>query len=257
MKSSKYAFIIVGVIGLFSILTHWDSYKMENWPALIGNNQALSDKEHVQIAAKSFTVEESKKYLQRDLISRGYQPVQITIQNSTPNAFSISRGSVDVESATAGSVARKVMHSTIPRSIAYKIAGFIFWPFAIPGTIDSIRTLKAYKNLKKDFVSKSMKKEIIAPYSIYNRVVFVPSDQFKESFDVTLIDLESLEPTTLHIDGLKPASDEVIYATQTEEGVSDEKVNENLLQDATELQAEVQESATIPVEESDAPTQTG
>ena len=51
--------------------------------------------------------------------------------------------------------------------------------------------------------SKLVKKEVIAPYSIYNRIVFVPIAEFKGSFDVTLIEIPSLKPKVVHILGLE------------------------------------------------------
>jgi hypothetical protein len=92
-------------------------------------------------------------------------------------------------------VALKVTKSAIPRGIAYKIASFFFWPFMIPSTIDSIRVLSHHSSLKRDLMAKSMKEEIVAPYSTFHRVLFVPEKEFKENFKVTLIDLDTLEPT--------------------------------------------------------------
>jgi hypothetical protein len=40
-----------------------------------------------------------------------------------------------------------------------------------------------------------MRKEVVAPYSTFHRVLFVPKEEFQENFKVTLIDLETLKPT--------------------------------------------------------------
>jgi hypothetical protein len=155
---------------------------------------ALNDS-RVVIAAKVMTSADSKRNFGHDLTSRGVKPLHLTIQNNTSNAYALCPSSVDLPRVSARKIASKITRSTLGRSIGYKIAGFFFWPFMIPGTIDGIRVMAHHKKIKKDFDAKSMKDEIVAPYTTYNRVLFVPEDKFKESFKVTLIDLDSLRPT--------------------------------------------------------------
>lgn len=139
------------------------------------------------------TVSESKQNFGHDLISRGVQPLQLTIQNNSAKEFSLCPSSVDLPSIKPKKIAFKITKSAIPRGIAYRVASFFFWPFTIPSTIDSIRVYAHHKSLKKDFAAKGMKDEILAPYSTFHRVLFVPKDEFKKSFTVTLIELDSLE----------------------------------------------------------------
>lgn len=172
--------------------------------SLMPESQTFADGGKLLVAAKAFTPDESKVYLKRDMISRGYQPVQITIENNTSKTFSLSASSVDLPSASPGRIAFKIVAgSGLGRSIGYKIASFVFWPFAIPGTIDTIRSLRTYKMLKNDFIAKSMKQEILAPYSKMNRMIYVPVEGFKEKFKVTLIDLETMEPHTFQTTACK------------------------------------------------------
>jgi hypothetical protein len=153
------------------------------------------DHTRVIVAAKAMTVEESKQNFGHDLISRGVQPLQLSIQNNTSNEYSLCPSSVDLPRIEPSKIAFKVTKSAIPRGIAYKIASILFWPFMIPSTIDSIRTMSHHNSLKKDLIAKSMRKEVVAPYSTFHRVLFVPKEEFQESFKVTLIDLETLKPT--------------------------------------------------------------
>jgi len=149
----------------------------------------------VVVVAKAMTPDESKRNFGHDLVSRHVQPVQITIENNTSNEYSLCPSSVDLPRISASKVAFKVTKSTIPRAIGYKIASFFFWPFVIPSTIDSIRVMSHHQKIKKDMAAKSMKEEVVASYSVFNRVLFVPKDKFQETFKVTLIDIESLQAT--------------------------------------------------------------
>ncbi|MCX6991419.1 MAG: hypothetical protein NTX49_10240 [Chlamydiae bacterium] len=205
MKNKKLVFIMSGLIAAFGLFTPWDSYRTSNLPTVATMNaeETFLRADTLHVIAKAYTSEESKKYLRKDLLRKGYQPVQITIQNNSAEEFSLSSGSVDLPTADPSKIAHKLLHSAIPRSIALRVASLFFWPFAIPSTIDSMITLKSYKTIKNDLQSKLVKKEVIAPYSIYNRIVFVPIAEFKGSFDVTLIELHSLKPKVVHISGLE------------------------------------------------------
>lgn len=97
----------------------------------------------------------------------------------------------------------------------------------VPSTIDSIITMKTYQSIKNDLQSKLVKKEVIAPYSIYNRIVFVPIDQFKDSFDVSLIELQSLRPQVIHVTGLQQGS--VVYSSS--DTVSDSPAQQPIYED--------------------------
>ncbi len=155
---------------------------------------------HIQVFAKAMTKDESKQNFGHDLISRGVVPLQLTIQNNTSDEYSICPSSVDLPRIEASKIAFKVTKSTIPRAIGYKIASFFFWPFMIPSTIDSIRVMSHHKKLKKDLIAKSIRQEVVAPYSLYHRVLFVPKDKFETRFKVTLIELESLQDTEFAVD---------------------------------------------------------
>lgn len=157
------------------------------------------DEAKVEIAASVMNGEESKKAFGHDLPSRGIYPLAISIQNNTGQTYSLSASSVDLPRVEASSVAFKITKSAIPRAIAYKVASFFFWPFAIPSTIDGIRVFAHNKQIKKDMRTKSMNDGVLAPYSTLNRVVFVKEDQFNPDFKVTLIDLENLEPVEFHV----------------------------------------------------------
>ncbi len=152
-----------------------------------------SEASGVFITSKAYTVEESKKYLDRDLQSRGYQPVQVTIQNNTSDTLLYNTDSISLPSENPKKIAMKITKSAIPRAIGYKIAGFLFWPFMIPGTIDSIRTFKSHKFMKKDFAARAIKEEAIAPYSTMHRMIFVPMADFQETYTVELTDFDTLK----------------------------------------------------------------
>lgn len=185
--------------GIFLLTTGWDRYQAYPLKPVVTELLPSFSLAHdqVMVVAKAMSPEESKRSFGHDLISRGVQPLQLTIQNNTSQEYSLSPSSVDLPRIEPKKIAFKVTKSAIPRGIAYRVASFFFWPFMIPSTIDSLRVYSHHKSLKKDFTAKAMKEEILAPYSTFHRVLFVPKEEFKETFKVTLIELESLEPQEL------------------------------------------------------------
>jgi hypothetical protein len=144
--------------------------------------------EGVQIRAKAYSPRESMIYLNRDLLHRGLQPLQVTIQNNTGDSFYLSNSGLDLPNMSSKAVAGKLTRSAIPRAIALRIAGFFFWPLLIPATIDSIITTKNYFDIRRDYYAKSIKDhpELIVPYSTVNRVIFLPADQVADEFTLYL-----------------------------------------------------------------------
>jgi hypothetical protein len=184
--------IIISVVGLIASLLVFDTCK--NWrsvaPAEIVAEEASLEKGGVLISSKAYSSDESKTFLGTDMVDKGYQPVEISIQNNTSKTYKLEADKVTLPTASASKMTWNVTKGTIPRSIGYKVASFFFWPFMIPGTIDSFRTLKSHKNLKADLSAKILKDETIIPYSTVKRVLFVPKEEFKPDYQVILFEVE-------------------------------------------------------------------
>jgi hypothetical protein len=214
---------LLALLSIFILTTSWQRYQSHPLApvgAELLPNFSL-DHTYVTVVAKAMSSSESKQNFGHDLVSRGVQPLQLSIQNNTSNEYSLCPSSVDLPRIEPSKVAFKVTKGAIPRGIAYKIASFFFWPFMIPSTIDSIRVLSHHKHLKKDLMAKSMRDEVVAPYSTFHRVLFVPKDAFKQTFKVTLIELDSLESTEFNttVQGALPVEtpDQEILPAETPE----------------------------------------
>jgi len=188
--------LAVIIVSAFMFLSSMEKYQATTLPFVSDVVKPfIKEQRGIQMAYKVYDDFESKIYLDRDLISRGFQPVQLTIQNNTASTFLLGKEDVSLPLASASSVAWSISKSAIPRSIGYKVLGFIFWPFMIPGTIDSIKTYSTHRDLKRDFAAKSIKKtqEVILPFSTMHRVMFVEKDKYEEDFSVTLFNTTTYE----------------------------------------------------------------
>jgi hypothetical protein len=184
IKSILIAFVTISVL-LF--VTESGTYKVEPLIA-----QPL-EKEGLHVQALAYTAQESKQYLKENLLSKGYQPVQISIQNNSAYPIGFGDLSVDLPFVSGSEVATQLLKDTIPRAIGFKVASFFFWPFLVPSTIDTFIVYKNQKKLRHDYAAKTVKayEEILPPYSTLTRVLFVKQSDYKPDFTVSLQDKET------------------------------------------------------------------
>ncbi|NGX40009.1 MAG: hypothetical protein KR126chlam1_01349 [Chlamydiae bacterium] len=193
LKSAYKTFVLsISLVGMFYLFTASNGYQPRIAP-FVGSQAEPFRESGVFVRAKAYTRNESKAYLDRDLVQKGLQPVQITIQNNTERTYLLSNRGVDLSAVSSNSVATRLSLSALPRSIAFKIAAFFFWPFIIPATIDSIFSFQSHLKMRKDFYAKSVKdhEEVLAPYSVVNRIIFVSSKEHASSFTLYLKEQKS------------------------------------------------------------------
>lgn len=169
-----------------------------NFPSLITSKELFTEDPSLFISVKPLSEEESERYLNTAAQKHGYVPIQITIENQSIDPYLISKDSISLPLVEVKKIASKST-SSLPATIGLKVAGFIFWPFSIPSTMHGIKTLQNEQKLKKELSVKSVKEEIIPPYTVMNRVFFVDSKKYQDSFSVTLINQETLESKIFHV----------------------------------------------------------
>ncbi|MBM3198338.1 MAG: hypothetical protein FJZ58_03680 [Chlamydiae bacterium] len=160
--------------------------------------------EGIVITVKVLTEEESKERLGIQAREWGVQPLRFTIDNQTEESYRLTPEGIDMPSIAAKNVAKHVMRDALPRSILLKIAGFFFWPLTIPSTIEGIMTMKSYKLLHKRLLARVLHEEIIPPYTKVQRILFVPLDEYKKSFTLTLQEQENLQDRSFLIEETAP-----------------------------------------------------
>lgn len=187
---------LIGIIGVLAAITGYDQFRKVSSYALSEPTSLLFPaEEKVVIAAKAYNSQECKHYLGHDLTSRGVVPFEISIANYSSRQYSICASSVDLPHLDPKDAALRVTKSAIPRAVAYRVASLIFWPISVPAAIDGFRFSSNHRKLKNTYRLKALKEkgEIVAPYSIYHRLLFIPEEEANLQFTVTLIDLETLE----------------------------------------------------------------
>ena len=195
MKERNFSLAAI-IVSAFMFLSSMEKYQVTTLPFVSDVVKPfIKEQRGIQMAYKVYNDFESKIYLDRDLISKGFQPIQLTIQNNTASSFLLGKDDVSLPLASVSSVAWSISKSSIPRSIAYKVLGFVFWPFMIPDTIDSVKTYATHRDLKRDYAAKSIKnnQEEILPFSTMHRIMFVEKEKYEENFSVTLFNTKTYE----------------------------------------------------------------
>ncbi len=195
-----FSYGMIGIAGALSLMTGMEQKRLiPLFGSIVPEVLPFNPEHGVVVTAKAFTSDESKFLLGHDLVSRGVVPVQVSVQNNTANEYSLCASSVDLPHIDPKKVAFTVSKSAIPRAVGWKILSFLFWPLMIPSTIDGIRTYTHHQHLKRDFHAKSLKErgEVLSPYSTFHRILFIPKESVEETFVVTVIDVETMEQTSI------------------------------------------------------------
>ncbi len=151
----------------------------------------------ISFAYKAFTKADCKKYLDRDVIKHGYQPVHISITNTSKRILYFSRKNISLVTVDAEEVAEKVHTNTAGRAAGYGVAAVIIWPLAIPAIIDGVGSSNANKQLDEDFDRKILSNQTIQPFETLNGLIFVPVEAYRPDFEIRLTDSANSEPIVL------------------------------------------------------------
>jgi hypothetical protein len=155
--------------------------------------QFLDGKEGVGVVAKELSRDDCNKYFDRDVIAEGYQPVQLYIHNNSKKNYAFSLNRIELPLAKAEEVAQKVHTSTVGRAVGYSVGALLLWPLAIPAIVDGIGSARANDELDRDFTVKAAKDQTVFAYSNVNTVIFVPIEEYRSDFTISLLDQDSNE----------------------------------------------------------------
>jgi hypothetical protein len=189
MKTNK--FVLSSVLMLIlAALSGCARYKVK--PLRMLTRAPKTEESSISFDYEVFSVSDCKKYLDRNPIKKGYQPVQIAFTNNTNRNFSISKKSFSIACIDAQEVAETVHTNTVGRAVGYGVAGFFVWPFIIPAIVDGIGSAKANEQLDDDFMRKELRSQTVKPHTTVNGLIFIScDDDIDETFTLTVTDQKS------------------------------------------------------------------
>lgn len=199
MKTKRLLFIF-GTLTLTMALTSCASYSAS---PLCNPSADLIEitprNEGISIVSKTFSRNDCDRFLDRDVLAEGYQPVQLYIQNDSNKNYLFSLNRISLPIARPEEVAEKVHTSTVGRAAGYGAGALILWPLAIPAIVDGVKSANANDALDNDFLAKTARDQVIFPHSRFNAIIFVPVHAYQNSYTITLIDQDSKQPKVFNI----------------------------------------------------------
>jgi len=188
-KSSHFNFI--ALCALLTLLSGCASYKttpLRKLPIAVSQEESISFEYH------ALNRKDCRKYLDRNVIAQGYQPIHLTITNNSDRYLHLSLSDFSLTCVDPHMVAKSVHTSTAARAAGYSVAGVLTCGlFFIPAVVDGIGSSKANKKLDADFDLKSIDDQTIPPHRTVNGLIFTPREKFDSEFDFTLIDQANKE----------------------------------------------------------------
>ncbi|MES2200296.1 MAG: hypothetical protein V4489_09045 [Chlamydiota bacterium] len=193
--------ILVGVLSAGLLLcSGCASYRAASLSAL--SPQFVKESEEVpgiSIGCKSFSAEDCVTYLDRDVIKKGYQPIELTFYNQTDKSYFFSSDKMSIPCTPPQKVADKVHTSTAGRVVGYTVGAVLIPTLIIPAVVDGICSYKANKRLDKDYQTKSAEYFAIPPYSYKETLLFVAHGDFSPNFQVSLLEQDTQVLKTLNV----------------------------------------------------------
>ena len=161
--------------------------------------------ENVTLACKPLSRAECKRFFDRDIIDKGYQPVQMTIVNDSSRYILFSNQGISIPVCSPQEVAEKCHTSTVGRAAGYGVAGIFIWPLLVPAVVDGVSSSQANTKLDRDFNEKNIEQMVINPYATHNGIVFFSKSEYQDSFFVRLVDKETTQKLEFYVKGLEAA----------------------------------------------------
>ena len=182
----------------------------------LGLLQTSAKEEEISIVSKTFTKADCKKFFDRNVIAKGYQPIQLYIQNNSNHSYSFSLNRISLPVAKSEEVAKKLHTSTVGRVVGYGAGALALQALLIfsdapsspmlptralfiPSVVDGVKSSEANATLDSDLATKTAKDKVIFPHSQMNAIIFIPISSYQDSFTITLIDVNTNEPKVLQV----------------------------------------------------------
>jgi hypothetical protein len=150
-----------------------------------------SQKPSISFAYQKFDKNDCRRYLDRNVISKGYQPVHITLTNNTKRYLKFSKANISMPIISITEVAKRVHTNTVARATSYGVASLIVWPLVIPAIVDGVGSSQANHRLDEDFSKKELSDQVISPFNTINGIIFVSTEKFDPNFIIKLFDANS------------------------------------------------------------------
>lgn len=149
---------------------------------------------NIKASAQLLSKSDCRYYFSRNIGKKGYQPVQLYVQNNSDQAVVLDTSSINMPVENKDHVASLLHLDMTPRVAGWGIATLFVWPFIIPTIVEAVKVPKANRALDDDFESRALdmnSRVSIKPHSTLNKVFFVRKENVSDVLEFDLKDTET------------------------------------------------------------------
>ena len=134
-----------------------------------------SPKESISITYKKLTKKECKKYLGNNKFNKnGFQPVQVSITNTTNHAFDFTTQHLNIPTISTEAVLKTMSAYLKDHALKLTIIGaFLFWPALIAGVVKLVRIDSSTQFIEYNLDKTTLKNQSIAANSMISGIIFI------------------------------------------------------------------------------------
>lgn len=188
MNKPKCLFLFIIILTLSSCIDKVNQLKY--LPVINISDSFYQIQDDIALTARALSAVESKKHFGVDLTNHGYIPIQIKIENRTPDNYIIRPSYIDLTIADSCKIAKLLHWDTSTFVMTTGCLSLLFW---WPATIWVGQTgydmykmnRSANENVKEISVHSNQAIEI-PPYDILNKFIFINKADFKSRFTIKL-----------------------------------------------------------------------
>ncbi len=200
MKTNKIILSIVAMTLMTSSMG-FARYKSESLKKIDTHNTQINPSRDTSVAFnyKTFTADDCKKYFNtKSILKKGYQPIQIIFTNNSKYSIELSPDNFSFRCADARDVANNLHRDGMARGIGFGLGSLWFMPLIFPALIQGLGANDYNEAMNIDFSNKSLKKQVVAPYTTVEGVIFASRDEFSRNFTLTVQDINKKTSFTLY-----------------------------------------------------------
>jgi hypothetical protein len=146
-------------------------------------------KNNIKTTAQRLSAADCRYYFSRNVLKKGYQPVQLYVKNQSNQTVVLDTSSINMQLENKDHVASRLHLDTTQRVVGWGIGGLFLWPLLIPAAVEGINTPQANKSLDEDFESRVLdmnSKITIKPQATLNSVFFVRKENISDKLHFDL-----------------------------------------------------------------------
>lgn len=158
--------------------------------SLQGTVGKAQEQDDVKVSAMLLTEQDCRYYFSRRVLEKGYQPIQLCIQNNSASSYIFDAARLNIQIKDRDVVVKALQLNTAKRVAQYAIPGIFMGIFLIPAIVEGVKSSQANKQLDRDFAHRVISSDsriVITPYSTFNKVMFVRADDMNHELMVELV----------------------------------------------------------------------